>query len=472
MAYQLVIGHRLVETETSFPVINPATATAFADCPLASPSQVGEAVEAAAQAFQSWRQVPYEKRQKYLLAAADILEKNQKHLAKLLTMEQGKPLSDSMGEIFASCASLRAAASLSLPRETIEETDTRKVEVHYKPLGVVAAIAPFNYPLILSSWKIGPCLLAGNSLVLKPSPYTSLSTLEVGRLLQEVLPSGVLNVVTGDVEQSETLIKHPLVQKVSFTGSIPIGRAIGRSAGYDLKRMTLELGGNDAALVLSDVDVKKVAPRLFWGAFANNGQTCVAIKRIYAHESIYEDLVTALWQIAKSVKVGDGLEEGVQLGPLCNKAQQDHVKKLVADAQKSGARILAGGQNIPSKGYFHEPTIVADIAKDRPLVTEEQFGPLLPVLSFRDTKETIEEINSSSFGLGGSVWTKDLPEGERLAKELDCGTAWVNAHPDFCLKAPFGGAKSSGIGVENGLHGLKSFCQIQTVNVSKNPVSL
>jgi acyl-CoA reductase-like NAD-dependent aldehyde dehydrogenase len=361
----------------------------------------------------------------------------------------------------------RYFADLELPREVIQDDDAAFAEVIRRPLGVVAAITPWNFPLILASWKIAPALLAGNTMVLKPSPYTPLTTLRLGELLRDVLPAGVFNVVSGGDELGAWMTSHPVPRKISFTGSVATGKLVASSAAPDLKRVTLELGGSDPAIVLDDVEPSDIADKLFWGAFSNNGQICSAIKRVYVPEARYAEYVDALAECARGVVVGDGMEEGTQLGPINNKPQFDRVTELVGDALAGGARAVTGGKPMDRPGYFFEPTILADISDGARIVDEEQFGPALPIIGYRDLADAVERANATHFGLSGSVWTSDPDRGAEVAGQLECGTAWVNAHLALAPHQPFGGAKWSGIGVENGPWGLLGFTELQVLYRSK-----
>ena len=329
---------------------------------------------------------------------------------------------------------------------------------------MVGAITPWNYPILIAVTKLAPALLAGNTVVLKPSPFTPLTTLALGALLREVLPPGVLNVVSGGDELGRSISEHPAVKKISFTGSVATGKKVLASAAADLKRVTLELGGNDPAIVLDDVDPQRIAKPLFWGAFTNSGQVCTAIKRVYVHERIFSAVVQAVGDLARSVRVGPGLEPGVELGPINNAPQHRRVAELVEGAKSRGATVQAGGGPRSGAGYFFEPTIVTDVTDDMGLVAEEQFGPALPFLPFSQLDDALERANATHFGLSASVWTSDAARGAEIARELDCGTAWVNQHIALTHLAPFGGSKWSGIGYENGQWGLDDFCQLQVIN--------
>lgn len=465
-------GHRVSGT-AHFDVINPATGAVFAQAPTCSATQLDAAMDAAKGAFSSWRR-DVEVRRQALLAAARTLREHAGSLAPLLTQEQGKPLKKATGEVMGAAAWFKHTARLEMRREVVQDSEQTRIEVVRRPLGVVAAITPWNYPIILAAWKIAPALLAGNTVVLKPSPYTPLSTLAMVGLLQEVFPPGVLNCVAGGDQLGAWMTEHPAVKKIAFTGSVATGKRVAAAASSDLKRLTLELGGNDPAIVLPGVEPSEaVAAQVFWGAFENSGQVCSAIKRLYVPEGAYAGWVAALAAQADAARVGDGFEEGVDFGPVNNAAQFERVKELVADAGRSGARIAAGGEGLPGPGYFYRPTIVAglpisDMSPGVRLVDEEQFGPALPVLSYRDVDDAVAHANATHFGLGASVWSPDAEAATALASRLECGTVWVNQHLQMTPLAPFGGHKWSGIGVENGRWGLEAYTALQTLNIARS----
>jgi acyl-CoA reductase-like NAD-dependent aldehyde dehydrogenase len=463
----LTIAGRGVDGADMAPVIDPATGREFASCPVASPAQVEEAVAAAQAAFAGWSR-DLAARRAALLACAAVLDANREAVADLLVREQGKPRQDALGEVGAGIYWLQATSGLRLDPEILQDDETGLVELHRRPLGVVAAITPWNFPVALAIWKIAPALLAGNTMVLKPSPFTPLSTLLFGRLLQEALPPGVLNIVAGDDEVGKLMVAHPAIRKISFTGSVRAGKHIMASAAADLKRITLELGGNDAAIVLGDNDPAAIAERLFWGAFRNSGQICVAIKRIYVDERIYAPLRDAIAEVARNVRVGHGLDPHSQLGPVNNRPQSERVAALVDDARSRGARIDMSRHHGDDGGYFHGAAIVSEIDPDAPIVVEEQFGPAVPILPFSDVEDAVFRANDSHFGLGGSIWTPDVERGRALAAQLDCGTAWINQHARFSPFVPFGGIKWSGIGCENGDWGLAGFTDLKVVSAARN----
>ena len=466
MDYKLLINGALVDGAATMQVLNPATEEVLADCPTASEAQLNEAVEAAQAGFQIWKNTPIEERRAKLGEIADIIEANSEDLARILTQEQGKPLEDAMGEIMGASMFFRYFQTLDLPVEVLEDSDTQRVEIHRNPLGVVGAIIPWNFPVILLAFKLPAALLGGNSIIIKPAPTTPLSALHLGRLIADVLPAGVVNVIADNNDLGDKITTHKSISKISFTGSTATGARVMASAASTLKRITLELGGNDAGIIMDDVDVEKVAPQIFQGAFGNNGQICIAMKRVYAHASIYDKLVEQLAKLADEAIVGNGLEQGTQLGPLQNKMQFDKVKDYIEDGRANGT-IVAGGDVPEGKGYFIPPTIVRDIDDDSRLVREEQFGPVLPIIKYDDVDDVIERANDTEYGLGGSVWASDVERAYEVAKKVDSGTIWVNKHADLQPHVPFGGIKTSGIGTELGAEGLNEFTQRKVINIAK-----
>jgi acyl-CoA reductase-like NAD-dependent aldehyde dehydrogenase len=398
-----------------------------------------------------------------LSAIADVVDAHADELARLLTLESGKPLPLAMAEVGALAAFTRYFSTLALETKTLEAGEGRRADIQRRPLGVVGAIIPWNFPLMIVGFKLPPALLAGNTVVLKPAPTTPLATLRLAELIAPLVPAGVVNVITDQNDLGDALTSHPDVAKISFTGSAGTGRKIMNSASASLKRLTLELGGNDAAIVLGDVDVKGVAPKLFEAAFVNSGQVCLAIKRLYVHESIYDQMCAELASLAEASIVGDGLQQGVTIGPLQNKTQFSRVLSLIDDASQTG-QIIAGGARADGKGYFIRPTIVRDIKEGARLVDEEQFGPVLPVIKFSTADEAIARANASPFGLGGSIWSSDEEGAYALASKLEAGTVWINTHMAMTPNVPFGGSKQSGFGVEFGEEGLAEFTQITIVN--------
>lgn len=464
--YKLLIGGRMADGDLTMDVVNPATEEVLAQAPRASKAQLDEAVAAAKAAFPAWSATPIATRKAALTAIADVMEKNAGELARILTQEQGKPLADATGEVYGAAAFFRYFTALDLPVKVLDDSKDRRVEMHRKPLGVIGAIVPWNFPMILMAFKVPPALLAGNTIVVKPAPTTPLSTLRFGELVKDLLPPGVLNVITDANDLGGALTAHPDVRKISFTGSTATGRKVMAGAAETLKRITLELGGNDAGIVLPDVNPKETAPKLFQGAFQNNGQVCIAMKRLYVHESIYDAMCDELAALADQAVVGDGLEQGTQLGPLQNRMQFEKVKEILADAKRHGT-IIAGGEVPDRPGYFIKPTIVRDITDGTRLVDEEQFGPVLPVIKYSDPEDAVARANASPYGLGGSIWSSDLDKAYALANQMNSGTVWVNKHADLAPNIPFGGAGQSGLGSELGEEGLAEFTQVQVINVAR-----
>lgn len=462
----LIINGASVHGASSMGVINPATGQVFVSCARASEAQLDAAVAAAKSAFAAWSRKSYAERASLLNDVADEIARRESELATLLTREQGKALAEATAEVGASAAFIRHLASIELHPEVLEDTETRRLEQHFRPLGVVAAIVPWNFPLLMASFKMAAALITGNTVVLKPSPSTPLCTLELGAIGARILPPGVLNVITDQNDLGASLTAHPDVAKIAFTGSTATGKKVMANAATSVKRVTLELGGNDAAIVLDDVDPKAVAPALFGAAFFNSGQVCIAIKRVYAHERIYEPLVAELARLADEAVVGDGLEAGTTHGPVQNKSQFDKLCQIIHEAKRAGM-VAAGGRVNDGGGYFIRPTIVRDAQAGMPLVEQEQFGPVLPVVRFDDVDEAVRQVNASRYGLGGSVWSASTARAIDVASRIESGTVWVNKHLDFGPDIPFGGAKESGLGLQFSPIGLHEFTQRQILNIAK-----
>ncbi len=448
-------------------VLNPATEDVIARAPECTREQLDEAVSSAARAFSKWSSLGSDKRQRAVLDFADAVERDRDGLADLLVLEQGKPRERAIGEINSSLSYCRAFARMSLDIEVLEESPQRRAELHRRPIGVVGAIFPWNYPILLAFWKLSPALIAGNTLILKPSPLAPLTGLRLGEISRNIFPEGVLNVVSG-VEAGAWLTAHPGVQKIAFTGSIATGKLVMATAGQTLKRLTLELGGNDAGIVLGDVDVSKIADDLFWAAFSNCGQVCAGLKRLYVADPIYDELCDALTAIANNVVVGDGRCAGVQMGPVQNRAQFRKVAALVDEARAGGAAFMCGGAPIEGKGYFYPPTLVRDITDGARLVDEEQFGPALPIIRYQDADDALKRANASPYGLGGSVWGRDTVKAAAIASKLETGSAWVNQHPSMAPHIPFGGIKESGLGVELSRYGLEAYTNMFVLNIKNS----
>jgi acyl-CoA reductase-like NAD-dependent aldehyde dehydrogenase len=470
--FKMTINGKAPQSETFVDIINPATGVAFAQCQSGDLDTLNQAVKAARDAFFSWSQTSSAHRKAKMHKLAGLLEANMPELMELVTKETGKPMGglNNVGsgmEVGGSIAWTQATAELELGVDVVQDNEEARIEVHRKPLGVIGSITPWNWPLMIAIWHVIPALRSGNTVVIKPSELTPLSTLRFVELANTVLPAGVLNTVTGEGAVGAALTAHTDVNKIIFTGSTPTGKRIMASAAGNLKRLTLELGGNDAGIVLPDVDVKTVSAQLFGACFHNNGQTCAALKRLYVHDSIYEDVCQEMAKLAKNVKVGNGLEEGVELGPIQNAKQLQIVMDLAENAKASGGRILAGGNKVPGEGYFFEPTIVADLTDGSRLVDEEPFGPILPIIRYTDVDDVIKQANKNDSGLGGSIWSADINKATALAKRMECGSVWINTHGAVQPNVPFGGIKQSGFGVEFGLYGLEECTSIQALRIPK-----
>lgn len=448
-------------------IFNPANGELVGKAPVHTVADLDAAVDAAKAAQPAWAALGHARRSELLLKAADALDENAETLAQLLSREQGKPLNgpNARFEVGGASAWLRAAAGTPLDTEVVVDDESGHAEISYRPIGVVGAIGPWNWPVMITMWQIAPALRMGNTVVVKPSEYTPLSVLALIEIMNSVLPAGVLTGIAGDREIGARLSSHPAIGKVMFTGSTATGKAIIRSSADTVKRLTLELGGNDAGIVLPDVDPKAIAEGLFWGAFINTGQTCAALKRLYVHDSVFDEVVAELTAVAGAMPMGIGTDENNVLGPLQNKAQFDIVDRLVEAAKGSGATVTVGGNPDRSQpGFFYPTTIVADVPDDNPLVQEEQFGPALPVIRYFEIDEAVAMANGVEVGLGASVWSGDPAKAREIASRIEAGTVWINSHGGVHPMIPFGGAKQSGYGLEFGVEGLKALGVPQVIN--------
>jgi acyl-CoA reductase-like NAD-dependent aldehyde dehydrogenase len=460
--YSMTIAGKPVAGGAAFGVVNPATGAEVAQAPDCSDAELDAAVAAAADAYRDWRRDD-DLRRDAMRAAARVLESAAPELGAILTREEGKPVGEATTEIFGGPYWLDYYAGIEVTPEVIQDDAAARVELRRQPLGPVAAITPWNFPVALSFWKIAPALRAGNTVVLKPSPYTPLTCLRIGELLTGVLPPGVLNVISGRDPLGAKPSAHPGIRKISFTGSTATGKKVAATAAEDLKRVTLELGGNDPAIVLDDADPASVAAGIFASAMANAGQVCVAIKRAYVPRGMFGDVVDALAAHASQARLGDGFGEGVTMGPVNNAPQFARVRGLVEAALSAGATAVTGGRPLDGPGYFYQPTILTGVTDDMAVVAKEQFGPALPVLPYDDLEEAVARANDSHFGLGSSIWTGDPQRGARLAREIQAGATWINSHLILLPAQPFGGVKWSGIGMENGLPGLHEFTDVHVI---------
>lgn len=468
-SFALTIGGKAVATTRQLDVLNPFDESLAGRCPEASIEHVDLAVRCAREALPGWSSTPDAERAAKLMDIAALIERNQAELARLITLEQGKPQSGPGAnfEVAGAAGWTRATASLKLPEETIQNDNVARIVIRRKPVGVVGSVTPWNWPLLIATWHVMPAVRVGCTVVIKPSPFTPLSTLRLVELMNEMLPPGVINVVTGGAEVGARLTDHPGVDKLVFTGSIATGKKVMESASHSLKRVTLELGGNDAGVILPGTNIEQLFEKLFWGCFINAGQTCAALKRMYVHESQYSEVVERFAAYVEKIPVGNGLEPQTLIGPVSNRMQLEKITGLVAEARSRGARIVTGGVKPEGPGFIFPLTVIADATDEMRVVKEEQFGPVIPIIRYGTIEEAIRRANSLEVGLGGSVWGDDPDAAARYAGQLECGTAWVNQHGVINPMTPFGGVKCSGIGVEFGVDGLKEYTTVQALNIAR-----
>ncbi len=469
--YKNLINGEMVDTGEWLDVVNPATEEVIGQVPACGQAELDKAVAAARAAFGSWKKTPIEERRAAMKAISKVISDNSEELYRLLTSEQGKPHQQAQGEIMGAAYMMATQSELSLDDVMTKDDEKESIRTRRVPVGVVGGIVPWNFPVSMAVQKIGPAILSGCTIILKPSPFTPLTTLRIAELIADVAPPGVINIITGEDSLGPLITSHPDIDKITFTGSTATGKKIMEGASADLKRITLELGGNDASIVMPDADPKKVAEQLFWSSFTNAGQICIAAKRVYIHEDIYDELSQAIADYAKNVVVGDGAEQGTGVGPIQNKKQYDRVLELIEDAKENGYKFLLGGDTDPSgSGYFVPLTILDNPPEDARIVAEEQFGPVMPLMKFSSEDEVIERANNSDYGLAGAVWSADEAKAVEIAEKLETGTVWVNQFLKLTPHTPFAGHKQSGFGAEYGIEGLKEFTYPQVIMVNKQNV--
>ncbi len=464
LASATTIGTQSSSSQEKFEVVNPATGLPFATAPSHGAAELDQAVETASKALGAWKSSEIARRNALLDCAKEI-ERAAEELARLITQEQGKPLSQARGEVAHAVKQFRECAKLPIPRTILsQEGPTRSVLVQ-RPIGVVGLVTPWNFPIGTAAVKIAPALLAGNTVILKPSPHAPLSPLLLGRLLEKRLATGVLNVLSGSDELGALLAQHPAVDKISLTGSIASGKSVLRDAAEHVKSVTLELGGNDPAIILPDADTGQIASPILDSAWRNAGQVCSAIKRVYVHESLYPKMVSQFRSHLPEYQIGDGMDPTSRMGPLTTLKQLRRVSEFSDRVSKAGGRLHSTFAKVKGDGHFFAPAIVTGIDAEHPLVQDEQFGPILPVVPYNTIEEAIAMANGTHFGLSASVWTANPTVGYEVASQMECGRVGINGHRRGEVVAPFGGFKQSGIGRELGPWGLLEMCQPQVINI-------
>ncbi|KAJ9616404.1 hypothetical protein H2200_000122 [Cladophialophora chaetospira] len=448
--------------------IDPTTKKPNWDVPVATPDDIEEAVSAANKAFASWKTTSWEHRTERIARFKDALEAYQEELTDLLLKETGKPRQFGAAEVKGASGFMEWHMNLKEPKGEEYELDDRKIVNKFVPLGVAAAICPWNFPLLLSLGKVLPAVQMGNAVIVKPSPFTPYTALKMVEIANQVFPPGLVQALGGDDKLGPALVDHPDIHKISFTGSIATGKKVMAAAAKTVKRVTLEMGGNDPAIVLPDADIAKVAPLVAMGAFFNTSQVCIASKRIYVHSSMYDAFLEALINVTKSLKVGPSNEEGVMLGPIQNSMQYEKVKTFFKDTKDHGYKFALGsGEVTETDGFFIQPTIIDNPPDDSLIVQEEPFGPIVPVQKYDDLEEVIRRANSSKAGLGATVFGKDPQKLQEVADKLEAGSVWINSFPAAGPQAQFGGVKESGIGTEFGTLGILAYANVKAITTFK-----
>ncbi len=465
--YAQLIDGRQVAGAGTIPVIDPATEETIAFAAVADKAQLEQAVAAAKRAFATWKHTSTSERAAIIARIIEAVQARREEIARAITLEVGKPIGAARADVDLSLQWARHVAAIELKPEVVRDDAEAYVEVRHKPIGVVACIIPWNFPFFQTMYKLVPALLTGNTVIIKPAPTTPVNALLLGEILADIVPAGVVNVLGDDGSIGPLLSSHADIGKVSFTGSTAAGRKVMESGAPTLKRIVLELGGNDAAIVLDDADVETVAKGIFDWAFMNSGQVCINIKRIFVPDALHDAFCDAFAALAKAAVVGHGLDERTAFGPIQNRRQYEAVLECLAIAKADGT-VIAGGDPLSGKGYFVPPTVVRDIDDASRLVREETFGPIRSILRYSTIDEAIARANDTPYGLGGSVWGKDLARATAVADRIDSGTTWVNTHFALAPDVPFGGRKQSGLGVEFGMEGLYEFTDHHVIHVARS----
>ncbi len=453
-------------------VTNPATEETFAEVSSATVDEIGQAAEAGQTAFESnWRDMPPGQRAELLHGIAKLIRENTESIAQLETRNVGKPICDARWEIDAGAKVFEyyAGAIGHLCGQTIPVARGGFDFTLRQPMGVIAAITPWNFPFLIACWKVAPALAAGNSVILKPASLTPLTALFLGQLAQEVgLPDGVLQVLPGSgYEAGNALATHPLIRKIGFTGSTEVGSKIMKLAADDIKRVSLELGGKSPNIVFADADWQRAASESPMSVFANTGQDCCARSRMFIEQSIFDDFVSQFVAATEKLNIGDPLLNETQIGPMISSAQRELSESFIAEAKGDGCNILTGGERLNESGFYLKPAVITGSKTNDRIWREEIFGPVVCLRPFSDETEMISEVNDTSFGLSGSVWSKDLNRALRVANHVESGVISINSHSSVHTEAPFGGFKSSGLGRDLGMSAMESCTEVKNIYVGE-----
>ncbi|MBN8659666.1 MAG: aldehyde dehydrogenase family protein [Candidatus Obscuribacter phosphatis] len=480
--WQLFIDGKFQDGESERSLVNPANGKVLTKVAEASPSQVEEAIKAARRAFDKgpWPRLTAFERAQTLFKIAELIDANADELAELETLNGGKPLRETRYDIADSANCFRYYAGLiTKPTGTTVDVPAPSVtSIVREPIGVCGQIIPWNYPLLMAAWKLAPCLAAGNTSVLKPSEFTPLTVVRLAELLQQAgLPEGVVNIVLGDGPKvGQPIAESKLVDKIAFTGSVKTGKLIAAAALGNLKKVTLELGGKSPMIVFSDFDLDVAVDYALFAIYCNSGQVCSAGSRMIVEDSIYESFVKKMAERAQKIRVGPGLEDETEMGPLVSESQMKRVLEYIEVGKKEGAKLVTGGERLKGdkfgEGFYVSPTIFKDVKSDMRIVQEEIFGPVVVVQKFKSEEEAVELANDSDYGLAGAVFTKDITRAHKVVKQLRAGITWVNAYHNTYTECPWGGYKQSGWGRELGTFGLEAYTEVKQININLDPIAV